>query len=108
MFMRFERMHRSKSFEVPTVMKNGIGIIRLLGEEQKKLGVSKPLIVTDTGVVKAGLLEPVTASLKEAGLTCAVYDCVVANPPLDCVAGATEMYLKENCDGLIAVGGGNI
>jgi choline dehydrogenase len=107
MFMRFERMHRSKSFEVPTVMKNGIGIIRLLGEEQKKLGVSKPLIVTDTGVVKAGLLEPVTASLKEAGLTCAVYDCVVANPPLDCVAGATEMYLKENCDGLIAVGGGS-
>jgi choline dehydrogenase len=63
--------------------------------------------VTDTGVVKAGLLEPVTASLKEAGLTCAVYDCVVANPPLDCVAGATEMYLKENCDGLIAVGGGS-
>jgi choline dehydrogenase len=38
MFMRFERMHRSKSFEVPTVMKNGIGIIRLLGEEQKNSG----------------------------------------------------------------------
>ena len=39
MFMRFERMHRSKSFEVPTVMKNGIGIIRLLGEEQKTRGL---------------------------------------------------------------------
>jgi len=36
MFMRFERMHRTKGFEVPTVMKNGIGVIRSLGEEQKK------------------------------------------------------------------------
>jgi len=76
-------------------------------KSRKKIGVSKPLIVTDEGVIKAGLLTPIIASLKEAGLPYAIYDRVVANPPLNCVAGATEMYRKEHCDGLIAVGGGS-
>jgi choline dehydrogenase len=107
MYMRFERMQKVKSFEVPTVMKNGIGAIKILGTEQKYLGVSKPLVVTDSGVIKAGLIDLVTASLKEAGLDYAVYDRVVANPHLDCVAGATEMYQNKACDGLIAVGGGS-
>ncbi|MBO8137078.1 MAG: iron-containing alcohol dehydrogenase [Desulfotomaculum sp.] len=107
MFMRFERMHRVKEFEIPTVMKNGIGAVKIVGKEVKKLGVSKPLIVTDQGVLNAGLVNPVIDSLKKAGLPYALYDKVIPNPDLECVAKGTEMYKAEGCDGLIAVGGGS-
>lgn len=52
MFMRFERMERLKSFEMPTVVKHGIGAVKHTGEEVKNLGVSKVLLVTDPGVKK--------------------------------------------------------
>ncbi len=105
--MRFEQMNRVTAFEIPTVMKHGLGAIKSLGQETKNLGVEKPLIVTDPGVVRAGLLQPVEQSLKDAGVPYALYDQVVANPPLEVVAAGTKVYRDNGCDGLIAVGGGS-
>lgn len=105
--MRVERMARMKSFEMPTVVKHGIGAIKNIGDEVKNLGVKKALLVTDKGVYNAGLLEPIMESLKGAGLDYVLYDGVVANPPLEVVAAGTKMYLENNCEGLIAVGGGS-
>ncbi|MCQ3974189.1 MAG: NAD-dependent alcohol dehydrogenase, partial [Anaerolineae bacterium] len=42
-----------RSFEIPTVMKHGLGAINALADEAKALGMKRPLIVTDPGVVKA-------------------------------------------------------
>ncbi|HOL17750.1 MAG TPA: iron-containing alcohol dehydrogenase, partial [Bacillota bacterium] len=94
-------------FEVPTVMKHGLGAVKHLPEELAALGVKKPLIVTDAGVVKAGLLDKVLQPLREANVTYEIYDEVVFNPDLKTVAGGTERYLKAGCDGLVALGGGS-
>ena len=107
MFMRFERMERLKSFEMPTVVKHGIGASAYTGEEVKKLGVSKVLLVTDPGVRKVGLADPVIASLKESDIEVILFDQVEPNPSIHIVANGTAMYLKHGCDGLVAVGGGS-
>lgn len=107
MFMRFERMSRLKSFEMPTVVKHGIGVIKYTGEEVKALGVNRVLLVTDKGVLGAGLVEPVRQSLEKAGVEVVLYDGVVANPPIDVVAVGTKLYLEHKCQGLVAVGGGS-
>ncbi len=94
-------------FEVPTVMKHGLGAIDNLPEELALLGVKKPLIVTDQGVVKAGLLDRVVDPLKNASVNYVIYDEVVFNPPLATVAAGTDLYKKNSCDGLVALGGGS-
>ncbi|MCU7741731.1 iron-containing alcohol dehydrogenase [Priestia sp. YIM B13446] len=107
MFMRFERMERLKSFEMPTVVKHGIGAVKHTGEEVKNLGVSKVLLVTDPGVKKVGLADPVIASLKEADVDVILFDHVEANPSIHVVADGTKMYKENGCNGLVAVGGGS-
>lgn len=107
MLMRFERMGRLKSFEMPTVVKHGIGSVKHVGEEVKKLGVKRVLLVTDPGVQKVGLTEPVIKSLRESDIHVAIFDQVEPNPSIHTVAKGTAMYLENGCDGLVAVGGGS-
>ncbi|MDQ0862362.1 iron-containing alcohol dehydrogenase [Bacillus sp. V2I10] len=107
MFMRFERMGRLKSFEVPTVLKHGIGAVKHTGEEVKNLGVSKVLLVTDPGVKKVGLIEPVVKSLKEAQIEVVIFDQVEPNPSIHVVEKGTSIYKSTSCNGLVAVGGGS-
>lgn len=105
--MRLEQMQKVTEFQIPTVMKHGIGAITRLGDEVKNLGISKPLVVTDRGVLNAGVLKPVEKSLQNSNIEYQVYDGVVADPCIEVVAGGTEKYKKYGCDGLIAVGGGS-
>ena len=94
-------------FEVPTVMKHALGAVDHLPGELAILGVKKPLIVTDQGVVKAGLLDKLIKPLKDASVSYTLYDQVVFNPLLATVAAGTELYHKNGCDGIIALGGGS-
>lgn len=82
------------------------GAIKLLGDELKLLGVSRPLIVTDMGIVDAGLVERV---LEGAGLgrDVAVYDGTLENPDETSVIDARDKFRQEGCDSIIAVGGGS-
>jgi len=94
-------------FEVPTVMKHGLGAVNYLPEELASLGVKRPMVVTDQGVLKAGIINQVLKPLQEAEVFYILYDEVVYNPPLETVAAGTKKYLENNCDGLVAVGGGS-
>ncbi len=96
-----------RSFAIPTVMKHGIGAIQTLAEEVKALGVSRPMLVTDQGIVNAGLLEQATEPLKAANMDFVVFDQVKANPPIALVDDAAAFYKREGCDGLIGLGGGS-
>jgi choline dehydrogenase len=100
-------MIKVRSFEVPTVMKHGLGAIITLADEAKALGVKRPLIVTDQGVVKAGLLERAVLPLKAANLGYAVFDKIVPNPAIALVDEGADVYRREKCDGLIGLGGGS-
>ena len=96
-----------RSFEIPTVMKHGLGAIQTLADEAKALGMKRPLIVTDPGIVKAGLLDRATAPLKAAAMDYAVFDRVAPNPPIATVDEGAAFYLSEKCDGVIGFGGGS-
>jgi choline dehydrogenase len=96
-----------RSFEIPTVMKHGLGAIASLADQVKDLGLKRPLIVTDPGIVKAGLLERATEPLQCAQLDYVVFDDVAPNPPVALVDEGAARYRQEGCDGLIGLGGGS-
>ena len=85
------------------------GAIKLLKQECERVGISRPLIVTDAGVKAAGLLQKALDALSSpaAGMTVAVFDQTPSNPTEAAVRAAAALYRAQGCDGLIAVGGGS-
>jgi len=81
------------------------GAVKLLKQECERVGISRPLIVTDAGVKAAGLLQKALDALP--GLNVAVFDQTPSNPTEAAVRAAAEVYRSQRCDGLIAVGGGS-
>jgi alcohol dehydrogenase class IV len=81
------------------------GAIQLLHQECARVGITRPLIVTDAGVKAAGILQKALDALP--GVAVAVYDQTPSNPTEAAVRAATAMYKAQQCDGLIAVGGGS-
>ena len=81
------------------------GAVRLLPGECQRVGMQKPLVVSDAGVRAAGVLDIALAAL--GALPHAVFDQTPSNPTEAAVRAAVEMYKKAGCDGLIAVGGGS-
>jgi choline dehydrogenase len=96
-----------RSFEVPTVVKHAPGAVECLPDQVKALGVKRPMIVTDQGLVKAGIVDKVTEALRAGNVDYLLFDCVVPNPPIKLVDDAAALYTKEGCDGLIGLGGGS-
>ncbi|HPH15025.1 MAG TPA: iron-containing alcohol dehydrogenase, partial [Burkholderiaceae bacterium] len=81
------------------------GAIKLLNQECARVGISRPLIVTDPGVKAAGILQKALDALP--GMTVAVFDQTPSNPTEAAVRAAVDVFKANNCDGLIAVGGGS-
>ena len=100
-------MTQLRTFEVPTVMKHGLGAIGSLADEVKSLGLKRPLLVTDPGCVRAGLLERAAAPLKAGNVEYVVFDRVAPNPGIALVDEGAAVYAAEGCDGLIGLGGGS-
>jgi choline dehydrogenase len=96
-----------RSFVIPTVMKHGLGAIKTLAGEVKDLGIKRPLIVTDPGIVSAGILDRATTVLKAGHVDFVVFDKVAPNPPIELVDEGAALYQSEGCDGLIGLGGGS-
>jgi choline dehydrogenase len=92
-----------RSVEVPTRMVHGPGAVARLGELCRELGVRRPLLVTDKGVLAAGLVEPALALLDDAVL----FDGVRPNPDIELVGEGSAAYREQGCDGLVAIGGGS-
>ena len=81
------------------------GAVKLLKQECERVGITRPLIVTDAGVKAAGVLQKALDALP--GLPVAVFDQTPSNPTEAAVRAAVDVYKANNCDGLIAVGGGS-
>src|SRR5262245_46288782 len=96
-----------RSFEIPTIMKHGLGAISTLADEAKALGMKRPLLVTDSGIVKAGLLDRAANPLRAGNVDFEVFDQVVPNPPIATVDEGARVYASANCDGVIGFGGGS-
>ncbi len=81
------------------------GAIELLKQECGRVGISRPLVVSDPGVKAAGILQRALDALP--GLPVAVFDQTPSNPTEAAVRAAVALYKANACDGLIAVGGGS-
>jgi choline dehydrogenase len=92
-----------RSVEVPTRLVHGAGAVARLGELVAELGSERPFLVTDKGVVSAGLADAVREHLADIVL----FDEVEPNPDIALVARASAAYRDAGCDGLVALGGGS-
>lgn len=97
----------TQSFEFPTKIVHGPGALAGLAEELKGLGVKRPLLVTDKGLVAAGVVAEVITLLRKGGFDYVLFDDVVPNPPIALVDAGTAVYRESDCDGLIGLGGGS-
>jgi hypothetical protein len=81
------------------------GAIKLLASECERVGIRRPLIVTDAGVRAAGVLQKALDALGDLPVT--VFDQTPPNPTEASVRAAHAVWQANQCDGLIAVGGGS-
>jgi alcohol dehydrogenase class IV len=82
------------------------GAISLLQSECERVGIQRPMLVTDAGVRAAGLVDRVLAQLKDPK-SVQIYDQTPPNPHEAAVRDALAMYKQGKFDGMIAVGGGS-
>ncbi|HEY7177748.1 MAG TPA: iron-containing alcohol dehydrogenase, partial [Gaiella sp.] len=92
-----------RAVSVPTRLVHGPGAVASLADERTALVLSRPMLVTDPGVVAAGLAERVLPFLDDV----VVFDEVRPNPDVALVDRAADVYRENGCDGLVAVGGGS-
>src|SRR4030042_5564701 len=97
----------TRTFLIPPVLITGSGSSEKVGEESKKLGVKKGLIVTDEVLSKLGMLEGAKKALSENKIQFAVYDKISTEPTVDYVREGVEFYRENGCDFLLAIGGGS-
>ena len=85
----------------------GVGARKLVGRYVRQFSASKVFIVSDRGVIAAGWLADVQQSLEEAGLAYHVFSNVTPNPRSTEVMEGAEVYKQEDCDVIVALGGGS-
>ncbi len=91
----------------PTRIVFGKGAVREIPNHLARLGVKRPLVVTDRGVVAAGLVARLMGVLEGAKISFATFDAVEANPTGETVVRGLEAYRAGACDGVIGIGGGS-
>ncbi|MFF2854768.1 iron-containing alcohol dehydrogenase [Peribacillus sp. NPDC058002] len=85
----------------------GKDVAKNVGEELVKLGSKKTMIVTDKGIINAGLLEVILSSITTSELEYVIYNEVPSNPPAATVEKGVNVFKQHNCDSFVAVGGGS-
>jgi len=95
------------NWNYPTTMWVGQDRIKDLGEACKNLNIKKPLLVTDKGLASSDIIKNSLSNLKQAGFEVELYSNVIGNPTGTNVNEGVESYKKNNCDGVIAFGGGS-
>lgn len=100
------RLSELRKFVAPEFV-FGCGAGDLAGQYAANLSVKKALIVTDPGLERIGLPGRIADSLLAEGVGCAVYSDVTANPRDSEIMAGADVYRREECDAIVAVGGGS-
>ena len=95
------------NWNYPTTMWVGENRIKDLGAACKNLNIRKPLLVTDKGLAEADIVKSTLENLRKEGFEVELYSNVVGNPTGTNVKEGVSCYKKNNCDGVIAFGGGS-
>ncbi len=105
----FFRMSDLFMFQLPRKIVFGNGAIKKIGEEAAAMfpGQKRVLMITDKGVVQAGLTDEATASLKRSGFNVILFDEVVPDPPISLVLKCVNLARKEGIQIIFGLGGGS-
>lgn len=91
----------------PPQLLTGAGCVKKLPEIVRQHGAKKVLIVTDKGLMSLHLLDGLLDSLQKIGVEFVIYDDTQANPTIDNIEQARELYASSGCQAIIAFGGGS-
>ena len=83
----------------------GFGAVAEIGDHLRSLGVQRPLVCCDKGLVEAGLVARLLRELP-SGIAPRLFDGTPSNPTEVAVDSAAQRYRDGDCDGVIAFGGG--
>lgn len=98
---------RITEMSYPTRVVFGAGALERLPAHLARIKVARPLVVTDAGVVKAGLADKLFAVLRGAGVPFEVFDRVEPNPTEKDAVDGLAAFRAGKCDGFVAIGGGS-
>ena len=90
----------------PTLLEGENAVLKLPSLIKEK-EIKKVLIVTDKGLMKLNLLNPIFEKLKEVGVEYVVFDEVQPNPTIPNIENCREVYISNKCEAIIAFGGGS-
>jgi len=94
-------------FYIPTVSLMGVGSAKETGAQAKALGATKMLIVTDAVLNRLGVANQIKTMIESAGLSATIYDGAEPNPTDINVHDGVQAFLKNECDGIVSLGGGS-
>lgn len=97
----------SKGFFLPAESLFGAGCLNTMGEEIRRKGLNKALLVTGPHIAASDVLKRVTAVLKENGIEFFVFSGVSSNPTVQNTLDGVKLYRENACNFLIALGGGS-
>lgn len=106
----YQRMLKTASYAMPwrePELLEGENSLSKLPKLIKDQNIESVLIVTDEGIVAAGLMDNFLNELKSEGIQFAIYDQTVPNPTIENVTEAAQLYHENYCQGIIAFGGGS-
>lgn len=87
---------------------SGAGSLLQIPEKIRNDGKKKVLVVTTPGFIKRGSLVPFFDELKKQSLEFVIFSEVQPDPTTDCIEEAVNLYKKENCEVIVAIGGGSV
>jgi len=103
--MKVENLNGNWNY--PTSIRFGVGRISELADACKELGMNNPLLITDPGIAALPMVDEAMQSCISAGLNCAVFSDIQANPVGKNVMDGVDAFKTANHDGVIAFGGGS-
>ena len=95
------------NWNYPTTMWVGQDRIKDLSIACKNLNINRPLLVTDKGLASSDIIQNSLSNLKQNSFEVILYSNVIGNPTGTNVNEGVGIYRKNNCDGVIAIGGGS-
>src|SRR5262245_846915 len=91
----------------PTRILFGVGSVAEIGSEVERIGGKHALIVTDPGIVEAGLVEHVKKGLKKEKIAYTSFSGISGNPLEKEALAAADAFSAANADIVVAIGGGS-
>lgn len=90
-------------YREPKILNSNDDVAKLFLEKD----IVRVSLVTDEGINKLGLTKNLEQKLQKNKIKCVIYDKTVPNPTIDNIEEALEQYKKNNCQAIIAFGGGS-